>query len=225
MSDSSLADFLGLIVITDEGLASGHGGVELVVGEALAAGCRAIQLRMKHATAREMLEAAEPLRRRTREAGALFFVNDRLDVALAADADGVHLGPDDLPVKAARAAVDRALGSSHDFLVGYSTDEPERARMAASAGADYIGCGTVYPTGSKAEAGSVIGLEGLSAVARAVDIPVVGIGGITPERAEEVSNTGATGVAVVSAVMGAADPAEVVKRLLAPFGGKPSRPS
>lgn len=224
MTRPSLPVLLRLIVITDEGLASGHGGVEAVVEDALAAGCRAIQLRMKGATAREMLEAAEPLRRRTRAVGALFFVNDRLDVALAADADGVHLGPDDIPVEAARAAVERAAGAPPGFLVGYSTDEPERARMAASAGADYIGCGTVYPTGSKEDAGTVIGLQGLSDVAGAVDLPVVGIGGITPDRADEVAGTGATGVAVISAVMGASDPAAAVRRLLDPFGGAAGDP-
>lgn len=216
---SRLAELLRLIVITDEGLASGPGGVEAVVGEALRAGCRAIQLRMKVATAREMLEAAAPLRRKTREAGALFFVNDRLDVALAVGADGVHLGPDDLPVEAARAAADRARRAAHRLLLGYSTDDPGRARKAASAGADYIGCGTVYPTGSKEDAGSAIGLDGLSAVVRAVEVPVVGIGGITPARAEDVAGTGAAGVAVISAVMGASDPARAVRGLMDPFGG------
>ncbi|MFW6200711.1 MAG: thiamine phosphate synthase, partial [Gemmatimonadota bacterium] len=85
-------------------------------------------------------------------------------------------------------------------------------------GADYIGCGTVYPTGSKDDAGSVIGLEGLDEVARAVDVPVVGIGGITAERAIEVARTRASGVAVISAVMGAEDPGAAVRRQLEPFG-------
>lgn len=242
-----------MIVITDEELASRHerhdpGGrspVEVVVGEALQAGCRAIQLRMKGSSAREMLTAARSLRRMTQDVGALFFVNDRLDVALAVGADGVHLGPDDIPVAAAREAIRRARragrhgaeaskvipnvpsgssasGSSavHErrpFLVGYSTDDPEAARRAVTEGADYLGCGTVYSTASKNDAGEVIGLEGLDAVAAAVDVPVVGIGGITSERAAEVARTRASGVAVISAVMGVEDPGGAVRRLLDPF--------
>lgn len=243
-----LADLLRLIVITDGELASRHGGrepngqspVEVVVQEALQAGCRAIQLRMKGAGAREMLAAAIPLRRMTDEAGALLVVNNRLDVALAADADGVHLGPDDIPVGAAREAIrrvrraardgarggrsvpnaapgSRAMDEPRPFLVGYSTDDPEAARRAVAQGADYIGCGTVYATASKDDAGEVIGLKGLDAVAAAVDVPVVGIGGITPERAAAVARTRASGVAVISAVMGAEDPSTAVRTLLQPF--------
>lgn len=212
MDRRRLASRLRLIVITDAEMAAPRGGVEAVVDRALRAGAPCIQLRMKGAGAGEMLDAARPLRRMTRAAGALFFVNDRVDVALAAEADGVHLGPDDLPVGPVRDAVER------DLLVGHSTDQPERARRAAAAGADYIGCGTVFPTDSKGDAGDAIGVEGLDRVARAVDAPVVGIGGITPEGAREVARTGAAGVAVISAVMGAGDPGRAVRRLLEPFG-------
>lgn len=211
-----LASLLRLIVITDEALASRHGGVERVVAAALDAGCRAVQLRMKGAGARDMLSAAGPLRRMTAQAEALLFINDRLDVALAVGADGVHLGPDDLPVGPVRAAVDGMR--QNRFLIGYSTDEPDAARRAAAEGADYIGCGTVFATGSKADAGEIIGLEGLDAVVRAVDVPVVAIGGITPERAMEVAaGTRASGTAVVSAVMGAESPRAATARLLEAF--------
>lgn len=263
MNTTELARLLRLIVITDEDLARRHGhgdrsGVEVVVTRALDAGCRAIQLRMKNAGAGEMLEAARILRRMTAEAGALLFVNDRLDVALAAGADGVHLGPDDIPVAAARKAVARAVrrggggpgvpgtagGAGEQghagqergagegggaagprtaadrfppFLIGYSTDDPVEARRAVADGADYIGCGTVYPTGSKKDAGSVIGVDGLEAVARAVDVPVVAIGGIGIERVDAVARTHAAGVAVISAVMGAEEPGEAARELLEAF--------
>ncbi|MBW3534325.1 MAG: thiamine phosphate synthase [Gemmatimonadetes bacterium] len=203
---------LRLIVITDPRLPERHGRtVETVVEAALAAGARAIQLRDKGAPARILLDRARRLRALTREAGALLFVNDRLDVALAAGADGVHLGPDDLPLAAVREAAGDAL------LVGYSTDDPERARRAREEGAAYLGCGDVFGTGSKADAGAVIGLERLDEVARAVAIPVVAIGGVTPERAADVARTAAAGTAVIGAVMGAADPGGAVRALLSPF--------
>ena len=202
-----LAHALRLIVITDPVLA-GPRGVVAVVEEALRAGVRAVQLRDKAASAGELLALARELRGITRTQSALFFVNDRLDVAIASEADGVHLGPDDIPVAAARATV------PDGFLIGYSTDDPEVARAAESDGASYVGCGTVYPTTSKVEAGDVIGLKGLRSVVEAVRIPVVGIGGINPARAGDVYSTGAAGVAVISAVTGAEDVGAAVRQLL-----------
>jgi len=207
----SLAGRLRLVVITDAGLASPRSVVE-VVGQALAAGAPAVQLRNKGESARALLEVGHVLRARTRETGALFFVNDRLDVALALGADGVHLGPDDLPVAAARAVVPRG------FLIGYSTDDPDEARQAVLDGADYLGCGTVYATSTKGDAGPSIGLDGLRRVVEAVPVPVVGIGGIDAARAADVARTGAAGVAVVGAVMGAADVHGTVGTLLSPWG-------
>lgn len=201
---------LRLIVITDAALAAPRSVVD-IVRLAIDAGAPAIQLRDKEASARELLAVAEESRALTREAGALLFVNDRLDVALAAGADGVHLGDDDLPVAAARAVVPSG------FLIGRSADTPEAARTAESDGADYVGCGTVYATGTKPDAGEVIGLEALDAVARSVRIPVVGIGGITVARSAELARTAASGVAVVGAVMGAEDPGGAVRGLLAPW--------
>lgn len=213
MSGSDLLRALRLIVITDRGVAA-PGRLEDVVLSALRGGARAIQVREKGTTARELLDTTRTLKAMVREAGALLFVNDRLDVALAAGVDGVHLGPDDVPVRAAREA------APPGFLIGWSTDDPDEARRARDDGADYIGCGTVYPTAHKADAGRVIGPEGLDRVARAVEIPVVGIGGITPERAADVAGTRATGVAALGAVMGAADPEAAVRGLLAPFEGR-----
>jgi thiamine-phosphate pyrophosphorylase len=186
-----------------------------VVVAALAAGAPAVQVRAKHRSPRELLELGRALLPAARERGALLFVNDRPDVALALGADGVHLGPDDIPVAAARRAVPSG------FLIGASTDDPNVARQLVADGASYIGCGTVYATTTKPDAGDVIGLDGLDRVARAVAVPVVGIGGIDAERAAEVAaRTRAAGVAVVGAVMRAADPHAAVKALLAPWGDR-----
>jgi thiamine-phosphate pyrophosphorylase len=196
--------------VTDAHLARPRSIVD-VVGAALAAGAPAVQLRDKDASARELMELGRTLLPLARERSALLFVNDRLDVALALGADGVHLGPDDLPVAAAR----RAIGAG--FLIGASSDDPETARGLVADGADYIGCGAVYGTTTKKDAGDVIGLAGLDRVARAVGVPVVGIGGITVERSAEVATTRAAGVAVVGAVMTAADVGAAVRGLLAPW--------
>ena len=205
---------LRLIVITDPALAAPR-TVEEIVEEALSAGAPAVQLREKGASARKLMARAERLRELTRRWDALLFINDRFDIALAAGADGVHLGPHDPPVKAIRSV------APDGFLIGHSTDDPEEAKEAAAHGADYIGCGAVYPTATKSDAGGAIGVEGLAKVATAVEIPVVGIGGISPEGAREIAaHTPAAGVAVIGAVMGASDPGGVVKALLAPFHEK-----
>ena len=216
-----------MTVITDEVLARPR-ALSGVVREALAAGAPTIQLRLKSASARELLEAAQTLLPIVRSAGALFIVNDRLDVALAAGADGVHLGPDDLPVKDVRRVTgaravdaDARSGVADTFIVGYSTDTTDEAARAEAEGADYLGVGAVYATANKSDAGDVIGLEGLRRVVKAVSIPVVAIGGITPERAPAVAKTGACGSATIGAVMSAAEPAEAVRELLLPFGGRP----
>ena len=208
-----LPDLLRLIVITDGDLAEPR-SVEDVVDEVLMAGVQAIQLRHKTASSRALWGQALRLRKQTRDRGALLFINDRFDVALAAEADGVHLGPDDLPVETVRKAAPTG------FLIGVSTDEPEMAKQVEGAGADYIGCGAVFPTSTKEDAGEVIGVDGLARVAAAVNIPVVGIGGVTPEGARQIAAaSGAAGVAVISAVMVAPDPAQVARELMKPFGG------
>jgi thiamine-phosphate diphosphorylase len=201
---------LRLIVITDRAAAAPRSVVE-VVRAALAAGAPAIQLRDKSASARELYEAGQALLPDVRTAGALFFVNDRFDVALALGADGVHVGPDDLPVATLRDA------SPDGFLIGTSTDDPNEARSLVEDGASYIGCGTVYPTATKVDAGAVLGVDGLDRVARAVTVPVIGIGGITPERSAEVARTAASGIAVIASVMAAADVRRAVTALMEPW--------
>ena len=231
MKSWQLADRLRLIVITDEALVRPR-ALPDVVREALAAGAPTIQLRLKDATARELFEAAQTLIPIVRSAGALFIVNDRLDVALAAGADGVHLGPDDPPIMDARAVATDTRGATvgttagttvgvtaDAFILGYSVDTTAGAARAEAEGADYLGVGAVYATANKSDAGEVIGLEGLRRVVEAVSIPVVAIGGITPERISAVAETGACGSAAIGAVMGSPEPAEAVRALLLPFGG------
>ena len=208
-------EVLRLIVITDRELA-GSRTVDWVVEEVLKAGVRAIQLRDKYASPRSLLEQALQLRDQTRRWGALLFVNDRLDVALAASADGVHLGPDDIPVHAARRS------SPPGFLIGASTDQPEVAKQLQAEGADYIGCGAVFPTSTKKDAGEVVGIGRLAQVAAAVDIPVVGIGGVDPAGARRIAQgSTAAGIAVIGAVMAARDPGSTARKLLEPFQGGP----
>jgi thiamine-phosphate diphosphorylase len=211
MNAERLRDALRLIVITDRRLAAPR-SVEEVVEAGLRAGARAVQLRDKGATPRALLEQAHRLRDLTREWEALLFVNDRFDVALASGADGIHLGPHDLPVAVVRNA------APEGFLIGHSTDEPGVARKAQQDGADYIGCGAVFPTDTKADAGEAIGVEGLARVASSVEIPVVGIGGVTPEGARRIAaGSRAAGTAVIGAVMGAEDVGKAVRELLEPF--------
>ena len=206
----ALAQRLRLIVITDQDLAGPRtDDLVRVVKAALGAGAPAVQLRDKRLPPRDLLPLARRIRTLASAAGALFFVNDRLDLAMAAGADGVHLGPHDLPVHAARRA------APPGFLIGASADDPAVAARLVGDGADYIGCGTVHPTRTKPDAGRAIGIAGLARVARSVPAPVVGIGGVTPDRAAEVLAAGAAGCAVIGAVMGSPDPATATRRLLA----------
>ena len=171
-------------------------------------GARLLQLRWKAATARELLAAAEAIRTLTRAHGALFLLNDRPDVARAADADGVHLGLDDLPVAAAR----RVLGPGR--LIGVSTHDAAEAVAAEAAGADYIGVGPIFATASKADARVPRGPALVSTVRAAVRCPMVAIGGIGPGTAAEVRSAGADSVAMIGALVRAADVAAAVRDVL-----------
>ena len=191
----------GVYLVTEAGLAGDRTTTD-VVRDAVAGGVDAIQLREKTASARERYDLGRNLRALTREAGVDLIVNDRVDIARAIDADGVHLGDDDLPVDVAR----EQLGE--DAVIGRSVSTVEGAREAEAAGADYLGVGAVYRTGTK-DTGphqTAIGLERVQAIRAAVSVPFVGIGGIDAENAADVVAAGADGVAVVSAVMAAEDP-------------------
>jgi len=172
-------------------------------------GGRLIQLRMKDRPSAETLAVAEALRTITSSAGAKLIINDRVDMALAAGADGVHLGADDLPVEVAR----RILGPH--ILIGRSTHSLEEAVAAVSAGADYIGFGPMFSTTTKVLAYAPQGLERLRRIRALVGIPIVAIGGITQETAPAVLAAGADAVAMIGEIGRASDIEATVRRLVA----------
>jgi thiamine-phosphate pyrophosphorylase len=177
---------------------------------AIAGGADTVQFRQKQGTVRDLLANLRPTAAACRAAGVPLVVDDRLDLALAAGADGVHLGQLDLPVAAARAALARCDGPTR--IVGASATTAEQARAAEADGADYVGFGPVFETRSKANPASVKGLAGLEEACAAVRIPVIAIAGITPERVRAVLEAGAHGVAVMTAVTTAPDPQAAAAR-------------
>ena len=199
---------LSLYVVTDRALSRQRSDLD-VVRAALAGGATVIQLRDKLAGGRQLAETGRALLALTRAAGALLIVNDRVDVALAIDADGAHVGQDDLNARDAR----RLLGPGK--LLGVSAATTAEATQAERDGADYIGAGAVFTTVTKPDAGAPVGLEGLAAVARSVRIPTVAIGGINATNAAACIAAGAAGVAVVSAVVSADDVAAAARHLRA----------
>jgi len=183
-----------------------------VVAQCIEAGATAIQLRDKSASGRELFTAAAELGPLVRSGGALFIVNDRFDVAIAAAADGVHLGPEDIPVPSVRHEVPAG------FIIGYSTDDPVAGERAARDGADYLGVGAVFGTTSKPGlADEAIGPDRVEAVRVAAGLPVVGVGGITPKNAASVARPG-VGIAVLGAVMNSPRPADAVQELRRAIG-------
>jgi thiamine-phosphate pyrophosphorylase len=193
------AERLRLLLVTDPAIVpGGTQALEDRVAEGLRAGVTAVQLRDKRSATGTLLPLARRLRRLCHTHGALFFINDRLDLALVAGADGVHAGDEDLPLP-----VIRSLAPS--LWVGASAGTAEAAVAAVHSGAHYIGCGAVWGTPTKADAGLPIGVEGLRAVVRASRAPVVAIGGISPERVEALRGSGVAGIAAVSALLGARD--------------------
>ena len=203
-------DLSGLYVITDEGLCPGRTHAQ-IASAAIEGGARIIQIRDKNASDRRFYEDALELRRITREAGALFLVNDRVDIAAAVGADGINLGQTDLPVAAAR----RILGKG--VLIGTSADTPEQAAQAVTDGADYIGYGPVFPTATKLDAGPVSGLDTLRRVCESTDVPVVAIGGISTSNIASVAEAGAACAAVISAVVCADDMTLATRELIREF--------
>lgn len=187
-----------LYVITDEEVGRGLSHAE-IARRAVAGGADVIQLRDKGLSGRDLFIAATAIREITLDAGALFIVNDRLDVALAAGADGVHLGADDLPLECAREI------APSGFIIGASVDSLDSAIRAQAAGADYVALSPTFPTTSKDDAGPGHGLAVLSAIRSRVSVPIVAIGGISRENIDSVIAAGADGVAVISAVVGEPD--------------------
>lgn len=210
VSSSLLAGALRLYVIIDPAHCAGRPPLD-IARRALAGGATCLQLRAKDLTDRERLELGRSLTALASEHAALFLMNDRVDLAVAVGADGVHVGPRDLPVEVARR-----LMSLDDVerIVGASAASPELALEYEHAGADYLGCGALYDaSGAKPEASSPRGPEWISDITARVSVPVVGIGGITPGRAGTVIANGAAGVAVIRAVGEADDPERAARAM------------
>lgn len=189
----NLKEKLRLYVITDRRLRD----EVLTVREALEGGATSIQMRIKNAPTREMVAVGKELRRITREYGALFFVDDRVDVAMAVDADGVQVGPDDMPISLVKEI-------APNLIIGASVYSLKEAVKAEKEGADYLGAGAVFPTNTKEDA-RYLGLEGLRDILKTVKIPVIAIGGINHGNVREVLKLGVEGIAVISAIVGAPD--------------------
>ncbi len=184
-----------------------------IVQLALDAGVRLFQLRMKTPETRQLAETAAALCPLVRKGGGTFIVNDRVDVAKAVGADGVHLGQEDLPLADAR----KILGP--DKLIGISTHTLAQAFEAEAGGADYIGFGPIFPTTTKENPDPVVGVAGLREVRAKVRIPIVAIGGITAKNVREVVAADADCCAVVSAVLSAAEPGQAVAELVKAMKG------
>ena len=186
--------------------------LDWTIAEAAAGGARVFQLREKDLTDRELIERARKVRRWTRDAGALFIVNDRPDVARLVEADGVHLGQDDLPVAAAR----RLLGP--DAMIGVSTHTPEQVRQAVLDGADYLGVGPTFPSSTKAF-DHFPGLELVRLVSQETSLPAFDLGGVSAANVIQVVAAGGTRIAVGAAIMTADEPRIAAIQLLSALGG------
>ncbi|MDI9479153.1 MAG: thiamine phosphate synthase [Halanaerobiales bacterium] len=187
-----------LYCITAEKLSRGRSNIQ-VVREMLAAGIRIIQYREKEKSMMARYQECEEIRKLTREYGATFIINDHVDLALAVEADGVHIGQEDLPIEVVRSL------AGDELLIGVSTHSPEEAEDAVRRGADYIAIGPIFRTTTKENAGEPVGLEYLEYVAKNVDIPLVAIGGITEENILDVYRAGARCISLVSEIVGAED--------------------
>ncbi|HTY16001.1 MAG TPA: thiamine phosphate synthase [Methanoregulaceae archaeon] len=195
-----------LYVVTDESLAHGLSHEE-IARQALMGGADVIQLRDKTAGGRRLLEAALSIRADTRRQGALFIVNDRVDIAIASGADGVHLGQEDMPLDMARIMMPAP------YCIGISVGSVDQARAAYRGGADYVAVSPVFSTGSKSDAGPGLGIGLIREIRESVPVPVIGIGGITIDNVRDVILAGADGAAVISAVVGSNDIARASRDL------------
>jgi len=197
----------GLYAIIDTQALKGRSHIE-VAKQAIQGGSKTIQLRDKLGNKKELLPIAQQLKNLCAEQDVLFIINDYLDLALATDADGLHLGQHDLPTKVARQLL------PIDKILGCSTHSVDEATTAESEGADYIAVGSIYPTPSK-ETAVVIGLDRLRQIRQAVTLPIVAIGGITRDNVTEVIAAGANAVAVISAILQAESPREAARQIAA----------
>jgi thiamine-phosphate pyrophosphorylase len=195
-----------LHILTDIVLQNRFSHMELAKS-AIRGGADTIQFRQKEGSTREMIQVARDVKQACVESGVTFIVNDRVDVAIASEADGVHLGQDDFPIPLAR----ELLGKER--IIGGSAATMEEARKCLSDGADYVGFGPVYPTSSKDDAGPVSGISILKDVVEAIPLPIIAIGGVSAENTIEVIQAGAHGIAVISAVCCQEDPEQATRDL------------
>lgn len=186
-----------IYLVTDDGCLQGRALIDCV-REALEGGVTLVQYRAKTASSAEMYAEALQLKALCDSFNVPLIINDRLDIAMAAGAAGVHLGQDDLPCAAAR----KLLGE--DYIIGVSAHNPAEARAALLCGADYLGCGAVFGTATKADV-QKLGTDGLAAICKAKGLPVVGIGGVTADNYREVRAAGADGAAIVSGILAQPD--------------------
>jgi thiamine-phosphate pyrophosphorylase len=208
---AALAGFYAVLDRDDPGLA-----------EALLDSARVLQVRLKPASAREIFGVARWARALTRQRGALLIVNDRIDIAIAVGADGVHLGQDDLPLLAARQLCFRG---GIRMVIGVSTHDDHQVRTAVEQGADYLGFGPVFPTRTKQNPDPVQGIQGLaSAVALAGVVPVVAIGGVSVETAGAIARTGAAAACAISAINDAVDPRATARAFTDAWAQQDTRP-
>jgi len=206
----SRTPFTGLYLILDESWASRCSLVEVLL-QAGEAGVNLVQYRNKTGAMKQAYMEAHTLRRVAAERAMAFIVNDRCDLALAVEADGVHLGQTDLPLRLARKVV------GDKMCIGISTHNPEQVRMATEEGADYLGFGPIFSTGTKANHDPVVGIEGMSEVRTLTTLPIFAIGGIIPVAVPALRAAGANGVAVASAILDAIDRPGMFAQFITPF--------
>lgn len=213
----SRASLHGLYLILDPRFVGRRSLVE-ALKEAAAGGARLFQYRDKDASGKDAYRQGEQLRRAASDVGGVLIVNDRCDLALAIEADGVHVGQSDLPVSLAR----RVLGPQK--IIGLSTHTLKQVQEATNGQADYLGFGPIYPTTSKADHEPIVGLTGLAHIRAHTRLPVFAIGGMTAANAESALRSGADGVAVMSAVLAASDIAAAVRAIIMKIEGS-NRPT
>lgn len=194
-----------IYLVTDDGCLQGRALIDCV-HEALEGGVTLVQYRAKTASSAEMYAEALQLKALCDSFNVPLIINDRLDIAMAVGAAGVHLGQDDLPCAAAR----KILGE--DYIIGVSAHNPAEAKAALQSGADYLGCGAVFGTATKADV-QKLSTEGLAAICKEKGLPVVGIGGVTADNYREVRAAGADGAAIVSGILAQPDIRATVKAI------------
>jgi len=195
-----------LYLVTDRGLGRGRTTLEIVTA-AVQGGATVVQLREKDCSTRDFIKQALSIKKFLKDRGVPLIINDRVDVAQAVEADGVHLGQSDMPFEIAK----NILGDS--MIIGISAESLEDAIEAEKGGADYLGVSPIYATPTKTDTATPLGLEGLQEIRKAVGLPLVGIGGLNKDNATEVIRNGADGLAVVSAIVAADDPEAAAREL------------